>query len=110
MAEGSKDWSFTSHVGEDLRGVDLSGANLRRAILDRADLEDLKNFFLRWYGPNNAILTITGDIKTDKVLPLVQRYFGSIPRGVEVRKLRPMVPRLSSDIYTSWLEFSYAIR
>ena len=39
MAEDGKDWSFTSHVGEDLRGVDLSGANLRRAILDRADLE-----------------------------------------------------------------------
>ena len=32
--ENSKDWSFTSHVGEDLRGADLSGANLRRAILD----------------------------------------------------------------------------
>ena len=54
MAEGdTKDWSFTSHVGEDLRGADLSGANLRRAILDRADLEgadlsgaDLRNCLL----------------------------------------------------------------
>ncbi|MEE2699955.1 MAG: pitrilysin family protein [Bacteroidota bacterium] len=75
--------------------------------LDRADLEDLKNFFLRWYGPNNAILTITGDVKKDKVLLLVQKYFSSIPRGVEVRKLRPMIPRLSSDIYTGYTDNVY---
>ena len=36
---GPKDWSFTSHVGADLRGIDLSGANLRRAVFDGADLE-----------------------------------------------------------------------
>ena len=35
----AKDWSYTSHVRADLRGVDLSGADLRRAIFDGADLE-----------------------------------------------------------------------
>ena len=34
----AKDWSYTSHVRADLRGVDLSGADLRRAIFDGADL------------------------------------------------------------------------
>jgi uncharacterized protein YjbI with pentapeptide repeats len=45
----SKDWSFTSHVGEDLRGIDLSGADLRRAVFDDADLEgaDLSGADLR---------------------------------------------------------------
>ena len=76
-------------------------------ILDRATLEDLKNFFLRWYGPNNAILTISGDVKSEDVLPLVQKYFGSIPRGAEVRKLGSMVPRLSSDIYTGYTDNVY---
>ena len=75
--------------------------------LDRATLEDLKNFFLRWYGPNNAILTITGDVKSEEVLPLVQKYFGSIPRGAEVRKQGSMVPRLSSDIYTGYTDNVY---
>ena len=75
--------------------------------LDRATLEDLKNFFLRWYGPNNAILTITGDVKSEEVLPLVQKYFGSIPRGAEVRKLGSMVPRLSSDVYTGYTDNVY---
>lgn len=75
--------------------------------LDRATLEDLKNFFLRWYGPNNAILTITGNVNSKEVLPLVQKYFGSIPEGVEVRKLGSMVPRLSSDIYTGYTDNVY---
>ena len=75
--------------------------------LYRASLEDLKNFFLRWYGPNNAILTITGDVNSETVIPLVEKYFGSIPRGSEVRKLSPMVPRLSSDIYTGYTDNVY---
>ena len=49
MSEETKDWSYTSHIGEDLRGVDLSGADLRRAVFDRADLEgaDLSGADLR---------------------------------------------------------------
>ena len=45
----AKDWSYTSHVRADLRGVDLSGADLRRAIFDGADLEgaDLSGADLR---------------------------------------------------------------
>ena len=36
--------------------------------LNRANLEDVKNFFLRWYGPNNATLTIGGDFKPEQAL------------------------------------------
>ena len=52
--------------------------------LNRVDVNDLKNFFLRWYGPNNATLTIGGDVKPAEVVKLVEKYFGSIPRGPEV--------------------------
>jgi uncharacterized protein YjbI with pentapeptide repeats len=37
--EVRKDWSYTSHVRVDLRGEDLAGADLRRAIFDGSDLE-----------------------------------------------------------------------
>ena len=54
MTEYSMDWSYTSHIGEDLRKVDLTGADLRRAVLDRADREgadlskaDLRNASLK---------------------------------------------------------------
>ncbi len=52
--------------------------------LNRADLNDLKRFFLRWYGPNNATLTIGGDLDEEQTLAWVKKYFGGIPRGPEV--------------------------
>lgn len=52
--------------------------------LNRVDVNDLKNFFLRWYGPNNATITVGGDVKTSDVVKLTEKYFGSIPRGPEV--------------------------
>ncbi|MGR5131187.1 M16 family metallopeptidase [Vibrio alfacsensis] len=52
--------------------------------LDRVDVNDLKAFFLRWYGPNNAVITIGGDIDVEQTLAWVNKYFGSIPRGPEV--------------------------
>ena len=75
--------------------------------LDRATLEDLRNFFLRWYGPNNAILTISGDVRSEEVIPMVEKYFASINRGPEVRKQRASVPKLSSDVYTGYTDNIY---
>jgi zinc protease len=52
--------------------------------LNRVNVNDLKAFFLKWYGPNNATLTIGGDIDAIETLALVEQYFGSIPRGPEI--------------------------
>jgi len=52
--------------------------------LNRANLDDLKNFFLRWYGPNNAVLTIGGDLDQQQTLEWIVKYFGPIPRGPDV--------------------------
>jgi zinc protease len=51
--------------------------------LDRATLTDLKKFFLEWYGPNNATLTIGGDFDTQQTLEWINLYFGTIPAGPE---------------------------
>ena len=56
--------------------------------LNRVGVNDLKNFFLRWYGPNNATLTIAGDVNTKDVLQKVEKYFGPIPRGPEVNPVQ----------------------
>ncbi|MGZ5243519.1 MAG: M16 family metallopeptidase [Bacteroidia bacterium] len=57
--------------------------------LNRVGVDELKKFFLRWYGPNNAVVTVGGDVKTEEVLKMVEKYFGSIPRGPEVYKATP---------------------
>jgi len=51
--------------------------------IQRADLTDLKKFFLEWYGPNNATLTIGGDFDTEQTLEWIKTYFGTIPAGPE---------------------------
>jgi len=67
--------------------------------LDRVDVNDLKAFFLRWYGPNNAVLTIGGDIDTEQTLEWVSKYFGSIPQGPEVDQAPKQPASLSEDRY-----------
>ena len=52
--------------------------------LNRVNVNDLKAFFLRWYGPNNATITIGGDFNTANTLNLVKKYFATIPRGPAV--------------------------
>jgi len=69
--------------------------------LDRADLDDLKKFFLRWYGPNNAVLTIGGDIDEAETLEWVKKYFNSIPKGPEVADPVPTPVSLDADRYIS---------
>jgi predicted Zn-dependent peptidase len=47
--------------------------------LDAASLEDVASFFRLHYAPNNAVLSVVGDIDPDKVRGWVERYFGKIP-------------------------------
>ena len=65
--------------------------------LDRVDVNDLKAFFLRWYGPNNATLTIGGDINKAQTLAWVNKYFGSIPRGPEVKNAPKQPAKLAHN-------------
>lgn len=69
--------------------------------LNRADLNDLKKFFLRWYGPNNATLTIGGDLDAEQTLAWVNQYFGSIPKGPDVEKPIYETVTLDEDRYIS---------
>ena len=69
--------------------------------LDAATLDDLKRFFLRWYGPNNATLTIGGDIDRQQTLEWVAKYFGTIPRGPEVERLPKQQVEISENRYVT---------
>ncbi|WP_420575529.1 M16 family metallopeptidase [Ekhidna sp.] len=58
--------------------------------LQNATLEDVKDFYEQWYGPNNATLVIAGDINKEEVKQMVDKYFGEIPsRGIDT----PMDPQ-----------------
>jgi zinc protease len=72
--------------------------------LNRVDVNDLKNFFLRWYGPNNATVTVGGDVKPDQVVKLVEKYFGAIPRGPEVKPVVVPAPKLEGNRYVTFVD------
>ncbi len=47
--------------------------------LEAATLDDVKEFFRRWYGPDNAVLAIAGDLDPKAARALVEKWFGTIP-------------------------------
>lgn len=69
--------------------------------LNRVNVSDLKRFFLRWYGPNNATLTIGGKFDEAETLAWINKYFGPIPRGPEVANPEKPVVTLAADRYLS---------
>lgn len=68
------------------------------ADLDAATLEDVRSWFRAKYGPNNAVLVLAGDISTAEARPLVEKYFGDIPRGPDNRPADAPVPTLSAPV------------
>ena len=49
--------------------------------LNAASLEDVQDWFKQYYGPNNAVLVVAGDVTPEDVLQRVERFFGDIPAG-----------------------------
>ena len=65
--------------------------------LSAAKLDDVKNWFRSWYGPNNAVLVLAGDIDLATAKAKVTRYFGDISPSASLAKLAPQVaPRTAA--------------
>jgi predicted Zn-dependent peptidase len=54
------------------------------ADLNAASLGDVRKWFTDHYGPNNVVLALSGDIDAATARPLVEKWFGAIPKGPEV--------------------------
>ena len=68
------------------------------ADLDAASLNDMRAWFRDKYGPNNAVLVLAGDINAAEARPLVEKYFGQIPRGPANVPAAANVPTLPARI------------
>ena len=68
------------------------------ADLDAASLETVRNWFRENYGPNNAIVVLSGDIDEATARPLMERYFGAIARGPVNTPAEADVPTLAAPI------------
>jgi zinc protease len=67
--------------------------------LEAASLEDVQQWFTGYYGAANAVLVLAGDIDTERGRELAQKYFGDIPAGPPVSRLKSWVPARRDDKY-----------
>ncbi|MBU3974561.1 MAG: insulinase family protein [Alphaproteobacteria bacterium] len=68
------------------------------ADLDAASLETVRNWFRDNYGPNNAVLVLSGDIDEATARTLADRYFGAIPRGPVNVPAEADIPTLAAPV------------
>ena len=67
------------------------------AHIENATLDEVKDFFFRFYAPNNAILAVTGNISFEDTVALAEKWFGPIPRrDVKPRNL-PIEPQQTEE-------------
>jgi zinc protease len=65
--------------------------------LARSSVADVRSFFDRYYGPNNATLAISGDFKTASARALVEKYFGGIPARARPASAHPAIAPLAGE-------------
>lgn len=65
--------------------------------LDAASLEEMQTWFKTYYGPNNAVLVVAGDVKAEDVLERVNYWFGDIPPGPPLVVQKEWIPVHTSE-------------
>ena len=65
--------------------------------LNAATLEDVQTWFKTYYGPNNAVLSLAGDINADEAKEIVTKYFGDIPPGPSPIKKKKWIAKRSGE-------------
>lgn len=63
--------------------------------LQNATVEDVREFYDNFYGPNNATLVLAGDFETEEAKALIEKYFGEIKKRKDVPKMEPQPVTLS---------------
>ena len=53
--------------------------------LDNMTVDDLRDWYQRWYAPNNATLVVSGDVNAEEVYQLAKKYFGPLPAGKPIK-------------------------
>jgi zinc protease len=66
--------------------------------LNAASLDDVKEWYRTYYGPDNCVLSLAGDITPERALDLVKKYFNGIPPGPPLRRADEWVPRFERNI------------
>ncbi len=75
-----------------------------KADLDAASLDDVKTWFRNWYGPNNCVLVLAGDIDLATAKQKAARYFGDIPASPTIPKQKEWIAPRAKALQASLLD------
>ncbi len=65
--------------------------------LESFSATDAAAFFKKYYVPANMVVAIVGDVKASEVMPIVEKYFGRLPKGVAPEPLRTVEPKQTAE-------------
>ena len=65
--------------------------------LNAATMDDVQNWFKTYYGPNNAVLSLAGDINLQEAKELVYKYFADIPPGPSPIKKKKWIAKRTGE-------------
>ncbi|HZQ51646.1 MAG TPA: pitrilysin family protein [Bryobacteraceae bacterium] len=68
------------------------------ADIEAARIRDVRDFFQHYYCPNNATIAIAGDLDPVKIKPLIEKYFGPIPAGPPVEKVKLTTRSITTEL------------
>ena len=69
--------------------------------LQAASMEDVKSFFRQYYVPNNTVLVLSGSFDEKQARGWIEKYFGPIPKGGDIKRPNPEQPKLTKEIRTT---------
>ncbi len=88
-------------TSEQFNSVAYSNSSYKHPIigwmsdLDVMSVDDLRQWYQRWYAPNNATLVVVGDVQPKEVYALAEKYFGAIaPQPIQAVKPRTEIPQI----------------
>lgn len=68
--------------------------------------DDVRDFYEKWYAPNNAILVVSGDITMNELKAMAQKHYGALkPRGFYAPRVRPQIPTNLTPDLTQRIDF-----
>ena len=66
--------------------------------LDAASIEDIQEWYTSYYGPNNCVMSLAGDITKEQAEELAKKYFAEIPPGPPIQKYNTWIPSFDANI------------
>ncbi len=93
----------SSQLGEVVNAALYLNYPYRRPIIGweheirELNVERILAFYRKFYAPNNAILIVEGDVTLEELKPLAEKYYGVIPRGPDIKRVRTTEPKANAD-------------